>query len=63
MDCFRTFVDAFGLCLGDTLKLALASQVGLELGEHAEYIEEAFGGGRAGYRSAARLLSGWRPCP
>jgi len=34
------------LCLGDTLKLAFAPEIGL--GEHAEDIEEALVGGRAG---------------
>ena len=41
-------VHARRLGLGDTLKLALAPQVGLELGEDAQHVEEALAGGRAG---------------
>src|SRR5262249_6070771 len=37
-------VDAFRLGLGDTLKLTFATEVRLELGEHAEHVEEAFTG-------------------
>jgi hypothetical protein len=42
-------------CLGDALQLPLAAKVGLELGEHAEHVQEAFAGGRAG---VDRLLRG-----
>jgi hypothetical protein len=41
-------VDAGGLGLGDPFELALAPEVRLELSEHAEHVEEAFAGGRAG---------------
>jgi hypothetical protein len=47
------------LCLGDTLKMAFAPEVGLELGEHAEHIEEALAGGCAGIdRLFGRLRDG-----
>jgi hypothetical protein len=39
---------ASGLGLGDALKLALAPQVGFELGEHAQQVQEALAGRRAG---------------
>jgi hypothetical protein len=35
-------VDARGLGLGDPLKLALAPQIGLKLGEHAKHVQETF---------------------
>jgi hypothetical protein len=37
-------VDARGLGLRDPLKLALAAQVRLEFGEHAQHVEEALAG-------------------
>jgi hypothetical protein len=40
---------------GDTFELALLTQVRLELGEHAQHIQEALAGGRAGVdRSVAQ---------
>ena len=53
------FVDASSLRLSDTFKLAFAPQIGLELGEYAEHIEEAFAGGGAG---VDRLLRGLQDC-
>jgi hypothetical protein len=41
-------LDAGFLRLGDVLELALFPQVGFELGEDAEHIEEALAGGRRG---------------
>jgi hypothetical protein len=41
-------INAGGLGLGDALQLALAAQVRLEFGEHAEHVEEALAGGGAG---------------
>jgi hypothetical protein len=49
-------VDAGCLRLGDALKLALAAKVGLELGEHAEHVEEALAGGSAGVDGLLGLL-------
>jgi Phage integrase family len=53
------FVDASSLRLGDTFKLAFTPQVGLELGEYAEHIEEAFAGGGA---CVDRLFRGLQDC-
>ena len=41
-------VDTGGLGLGDPLERPLAPQVRLELGEHAQHVEEALARGRAG---------------
>jgi hypothetical protein len=41
-------VDTGGLGLGDALELPLTTEIGLELREHAEHVQEAFAGGRAG---------------
>jgi hypothetical protein len=41
-------IHARRLGLRDPLKLPLAPQVGFELGEYAEHVEEALAGGRAG---------------
>jgi hypothetical protein len=41
-------VDARSLCLGGALKLALLAEIGFELREHAEHVEEAPAGGGAG---------------
>ncbi len=43
-----TLVDPGRLGLGDALELALLAQVGFELGEDAEHVEEGFAGGGAG---------------
>jgi hypothetical protein len=43
------------LGLGDSFELTLAPQVGFELGEHAEHVEKALAGRRAG---VDRLLGG-----
>jgi hypothetical protein len=42
------FVDPGSLGLRDALKLPFAPQVGLELGQHPEHVEEAFARRRAG---------------
>ncbi len=53
---FRPFVHPARLGGGDTLKLALAAQAGLELGEHAEHVEECLAsGGRGVHRLLGRL--------
>jgi hypothetical protein len=52
--------DAFGLRLGDTLKLALASHVGFEFGEYAERVQETFSGAvpvSTGGRRSRRTLA------
>jgi hypothetical protein len=41
-------VDAARFRVGYSLKLALTAQIGLELCEHAEHVEEAFVRSRAG---------------
>src|SRR5580692_3225487 len=41
-------VDAAGLGCGNPLKLAFLAQVGLELGEHGEHVEERLARGGAG---------------
>jgi hypothetical protein len=41
-------VDPGSLGLRDALKLPFAPQVGLELGQHPEHVEEAFARRRAG---------------
>jgi hypothetical protein len=41
-------VDARLLCLGDALELAFPAQVGLELSEHTEHVQEALAGRGAG---------------
>jgi hypothetical protein len=41
-------VHAGGLGFSDPLQLALAAEVRLELGEHAQHVEEALAGGGAG---------------
>ena len=41
-------IDAARLGRIDPFQLALASQIGLELGEHPERVEECFAGGSAG---------------
>jgi hypothetical protein len=41
-------VDACGLCLGDAFELTLATQIGFELREHAEHVQEALAGSGAG---------------
>jgi hypothetical protein len=46
-----------GLGLGDPLELALTTQVGLELCEHTEHVEEALAGGSAG---VDRLFGGFQ---
>jgi hypothetical protein len=48
-------VDACRLGFGDTLRLTLAPQVGFEFREHAEHVEKALAGRRAG---VDRLLGG-----
>jgi hypothetical protein len=37
-------IDSPGLGLRDTFKLTLASQIGLELGEYAQHVEERLAG-------------------
>jgi hypothetical protein len=52
-------VDPSRLRLGDAFELTLAAQVGLELGEHAQHVEEALSGGGAGVdRLLGRLEGG-----
>lgn len=43
-----SLIDPSGLGLGDTFEQALAPQVRFELSEHAEHVQEALAGGRAG---------------
>ena len=43
-----TLVDAGSLGLGNALELALLAQVGFELGEHPQHVEEGLAGGGAG---------------
>jgi len=45
--------SSFGLCY--PLRLALAAEIRLELGEHPKHVEEALAGGRGGVE---RLLGG-----
>jgi hypothetical protein len=54
------FVDASSRGLGDPLQLALPAKVHLELREHAQHVQEALAGRRAG---VDRLLRGPRDCP
>src|SRR5438105_11632383 len=53
--CRAALVDAGSLGLGDAFHLSLFAQVGLELREHAEHVEEALARRGAGID---RLLSG-----
>src|SRR5712672_4652103 len=48
-------IDAVRLRPGDAFQLALFPEVGLELGEHPQHVEEALPRGRAG---VDRLLGG-----
>lgn len=62
IDRTRTLVDSGRFRLGDAFRLALAPQVRLELGEHAQHIEEGFaGGGRRVDRLLGRKQAGPLP--
>lgn len=60
IDRARPLVDASRLGLGDPLGLALAPEVGLELGEDPEHVEEGLAGGG---RRVDRLLGRQQPGP
>jgi hypothetical protein len=56
--CWATFVHSGFLGLGDALELALFTQVGLELGEHPQHVQEAFSGRGTGVDWLLRGLEG-----